>query len=522
MNFTGSLRKLRGKASSREDDAQERPRARQSSPNTRTLQFDLFAQLSYMSAVATAGVTRAALFQYAAQLPYSSSGYFRNIHTLAKKLNIDYAQACRMVAEKTREPDVRSLLLRLSGSLASGEGEGEFLRREAEIIGETYGNQYERDVESLKKWTDAYVTLIVASGLIVIVAIISMMIYDVGKAFVLGLGFAMVLAACFGAWVIYASAPREIKTRASGPSSRLQLQALKTFRLALPICVTVCAVMFMLKLPLGIVMLVGAAFLFVPGYLISKDDKRIRQVDSDIPAVVRVLGGVTSAVGTTVTEALGKVDRRSMGSLMPEMTRLRHRLRAGIAPDLCWKALVNETGSELIERTVKMFWDALSLGGDPAKIGNAASFFASRIAFLRASRAMVASTFRWLVLPLHAAMVGLLLFIVEIIGLFSMKITESSAALQDASNLELSSSGLAISDMFAFGNIDMQLVNFMVTAVVFVLTGANAYAPKAADGGHNLKLVFNLAIMMAVSGLLMLLVPVFAHSIFASIVEGAN
>ena len=167
-------------------------------PNTRALEFDLFAQLSYMSALSTAGVSRGDLFAYAAKLPYSTSVYFKKISVAAKKLNIDYAEACRIEAERTSAPDVRSLLLRLAGSLTAGEDETEFLRREAQVIGETYGNRYSREVESLKKWTDAYVALIVAASLIVIVAVISMMVYPVGVGVVVGLALAMITAACLG------------------------------------------------------------------------------------------------------------------------------------------------------------------------------------------------------------------------------------------------------------------------------------------------------------------------------------
>ena len=119
----------------------------------RTLQFDLFAHLSYMAAISTAGVPRSALFEYASKLPYATSEYFKNITFLARRLNIDYAEACRMEADKTKSPEVRGLLLRLAGALSSGEDETEFLNREAQISGETYGNQYGREVEALKKWT---------------------------------------------------------------------------------------------------------------------------------------------------------------------------------------------------------------------------------------------------------------------------------------------------------------------------------------------------------------------------------
>jgi flagellar protein FlaJ len=181
--------------------------------------------------------------------------------------------------------------------------------------------------------------------------------------------------------------------------------------------------------------------------------------------------------------------------------------------------VVDESGSELVERTITMFYDAMSLGGDAGKIGFATSFYSSKIAFLRATRSMVASTFRWLVFPLHVSMVGLLIFIPQVMGLFTQSINDSADTLAATSGTNLPNSSMPIGDIFSFGQVNLELINILVTLVVLVLTMANSYAPKAADGGSNIKFFYNLAIMMALTGLLLLIIPVFATSLFESITE---
>ncbi len=473
-----------------------------------------------MASIATAGVPRAGLFQYAAGLPYASATYFRNISRVARYLNVDYAESCRIEADKSKEEEVKGLLLRMAGSLASGEDEKEFLEREAQLRGENYGNEYEREVEALKRWTDAYVALVVAAGLIVIVAVISMMIYQVGIFMVVGLAMGMVAVSCLGAWIIYVSAPREIKTRSKGPSSKLQKRVARFSTVTIASAAVVGALMFMLRMDVGWVLLAIAAIIFPIGFLMRKDDSNISKKDEDMATVVRVLGNVTTATGTTVADALNKIDRRSMGHMEPEVTLLRLRIKAGIHPDMCWNALVEETGSELVERTVQMFWDSISVGGEAAAVGRSSSFFASRIAFMRAARQMTANTFTWLTVPLHLAMVGLLEFIVEIMTLFSTGIASNANALVSATQADLGTQGPQINDLFTFGQVNLTFVNVLVTSVVLVLTGANAFAPKAAEGGHGLKLLFNLAITMTISGTLMIVVPIVARSIFNSILNG--
>ena len=80
--------------------------------------FDLVTQLTYMSAIATAGVSRAQLFEHTSNLGYSTSILFRRIHWAAQRLNYDYAQACEAVAETLADENMRSLLLRFASALS--------------------------------------------------------------------------------------------------------------------------------------------------------------------------------------------------------------------------------------------------------------------------------------------------------------------------------------------------------------------------------------------------------------------
>jgi archaellum biogenesis protein FlaJ (TadC family) len=62
--------------------------------------------------------------------------------------------------EKIKIPEIKALLLRFSNTLASGEDVVSFLSRESYILGESYSSSYERKIDVLKKWADAYVSLI--------------------------------------------------------------------------------------------------------------------------------------------------------------------------------------------------------------------------------------------------------------------------------------------------------------------------------------------------------------------------
>lgn len=472
---------------------------------------DLFAQLTYMSAISDAGVGRSQLFEYASSLPYSCNRYFEQVHFLAKELHYDYARACRTVGQSIKEEEMRGLLLRFSGSLSSGESETGFLHREAQAQAETYGSQYERDVETLKKWTDAYVAMVVASVIVVIVAVISMLMLDFGLPFLMFLIGTMVTVTILGTWLVYRVAPHEVKTHSLSTKSPEQVRARAWLRVLLPACLLSCVALFAIGTSPAWFLIVPSLVILPVGLLMRRDDKKIDRRDRDLPSVVRALGGVTSAVGTTVTDALNKIDQRSMGNLAPDIGRLRALLSAGVSPDLCWHRFVAESGSEMVRRTVQIFWDGIQLGGEPERIGLYSSLFSMKVVLLRAKRSLVASTFSWLVIPLHIALTALLVFILQIMEIFQSTL----ANIQD-----VDITGVAAIPATPFGGYspdETSIFVWLVAIVVLVLTAANAFAPKAAEGGHPLKLLYNLAIMALISGANFLLVPRLVDMIFSNV-----
>ncbi len=479
------------------------------------LYTDLFTHISYMASLATAKAPRDVMFARAATLNLTSTPYFVEINTLVNRLKYDYAEACRAIAERTREPDVSALLLRMSGSLSSGEDEAEFLVREAAVMAELYEAQYERDVESLRKWTDAYSALLVSAGLIVVVSIISMMIWTLGPTMILSTAAVSMVVASVGTWIIHAAAPREHFTRMSGLSSAGQLKSLALLRVLGPAGALVGAVAWLATGQFGLGMIISGVSLLPAGWVMNRDHGKLMLLDTDISSAFRMLGGITSAIGTTVRDSLSKVDRRSLGRLAPYFRRLETRMNASISPDKCWQRFIEECGSESIERSTKIFWDALTIGGEPGETGRNAAFFAGKLSLLRAKRALVASTFGYLVLPLHAAMCGLLIFIINVMALFAQSLTQ--AAPESPVSGSRAQEVASVAGYNSFADLNFEFLNLLVTVIIVVFTVGNAVAPWGATGGHRIRGLFILGQMMIIAGLMMTLLPPAARSIFGAI-----
>ncbi len=481
---------------------------------------DLFTHISYMASLATAKASRDVMFTMAARLNLTTTPFIVEINTLVGRLKYDYAEACRAVAERTKEPEVSALLLRMSGSLSSGEDEAEFLNREAAVMAELFEAQYERDIESLRKWTDAYAALLVSAGLITVVSLISSMIWTLGPGIILVTACMTMIVTAVGTWIIHVSAPSEKFTRKAGLSSPDQLKALKLLRTVGAAGVLLGLVMWAVTGQFGIGFIVAGIGLLPGGWYMSHDQKKMGRLDADISPALRMLGGVTSAISSTVRDALTKVDRRSLGKLEPYFRRLEARMGASISPDRCWRRFVQETGSELIERSTSIFWDALTIGGEPLQTGKNAAFFAAKISLLRAKRELVASTFGYLVMPLHAAMCGLLVFIVHVMALFATSLAAAAPELPQDTSAAVDVATVAGFNTFA--DLNFSFLNILVTMIVMAFTFANSVAPWGASGGHRIRAVYLLGQMMIVAGAVMVVIPPAANSIFNTITAPAR
>ncbi|MCK4274783.1 MAG: hypothetical protein KAW90_07800, partial [Dehalococcoidales bacterium] len=229
-------------------------KGRSKNKTNRLMSFDMFYQLSYMSTIAAAGVPRDLIFERSAELQCTSAEYFKRVELSRKRLKYDYARACRAVGEPLKEEAVKGLLLRFSSSLISGEPEADFLTREAHARAEDYENEYGRSLEVLKMWTDAYVSLILAAVLVVVIGIVSTMIWKIETTLIIAMAFISVSSTVIGVWLIWLVSPKETMVlRWAG--SKEQKLASKLFKPTLPIAVGVSAIFLLTGQNLGLAFL---------------------------------------------------------------------------------------------------------------------------------------------------------------------------------------------------------------------------------------------------------------------------
>ena len=465
----------------------------------------------------------------------------------AQRMGMEYTQAFNMVASRARASNVKSLLGRFANSISAGESEREFIAQEAEIEAERYTNEYDRNIESLRKWTDAFAALMFSVTLVMVVALVATLLGGaggIGKNFV-ALMFATVLVImAIGVFMIYRAAPVEQKTYESQSDMTQDRRITRYLFLTLfPTALAVFA-LFMVFSPFGTILSLGIALVILgiamapAGFYAWKDDSNVTKLDSDLPTFLRSMGNVAGSTGVTLPEALTRISRaevkaagrpgqqtgggqyQSFGSLEPHLDRLHVRLGAQLPTADCWEKFREETGSELVSRTTHMLVDGAAIGGQVEEVGRISAQFALNVTQLRAKRQMTASSFSFLTVPMHATMTFILMFILEIIRNFSTEIerVKTEIAQRDIelpSRLDLPSNvsegGLGI---FGVSPDDMTMVTWIMIFVIFQLIVANSLAPAFAAGGSHYKIIPLLSIQTVISGLVMISVPFITARLF--------
>jgi flagellar protein FlaJ len=255
----------------------------------------------------------------------------------------------------------------------------------------------------------------------------------------------------------------------------------------------------------GWVLIIFGALLAPAGFIYSMSQSKTEKKDREISDFLRSIGGAATSRGTTLKEALATLRLDAFPTLRPDIRMLDLRLKSFGKPRLCWDMFGTETGSKLAEQATGVFTEAVGLGGDPERAGNLTSMFAMKTAMLRAKRRGVAATFSWLIIVMHGVMTGLMVFLLGILNQFAVRM---AAVMKDAGGTSaLGSMGLG--GMFQFNEPQMQFLANLIVGMTILLSFVNAFAVVAAEGSHLIKTTFYAAVLLIISGFLLLIGPSF-------------
>lgn len=488
---------------------------------SRRIDIDLLYMVTYMNAIATADISRDEIFRRVSEREeFVCSKYMKQAYLLAKDWNYEYSYACMVVSKRVANRRLKDLLARLANAMSSGEPEKKFLENEWTQMMTIYKNEYERNLESLRKWTDAYTALLVSMAFISVTILLSVILYNFGdtKTTLFSAIFIITMVSGIGVFVLRSEAPKEFKTHHLKDCSIEQKQVKDMYTVLIPAAIIIPAFLLLINVSIGFIMIVIGLLIAPIGIVGIKDDRNIDLRDRDYSQFTKMLGSAVGGMGITVKEGITKVDQKAIGTLEQFVKKLYVQLIMGMEPRLCWSKFVGSTGSDLIDKFTYIFLDALDLGGDAAKVGKLVNTTNLEVVLLRMKRKLVSSSFTTLIIPLHVSMACLIVFIVEILIIFSGMISGLYASMEDMS-FSGDTGGMGMISMASLGfnffqNVDPSLLETYSISVIAILTIFNTLAAKVVEGGDNYKICFYGAIMLVLSGLSLIIMPILVDMIF--------
>ncbi len=486
------------------------------------MEQDLLFMYTYMAAITTSAVTRPEIFSYTSErFEYIPSRYIAKVQRLVAGWGYSYAEGLRAVAERSRNESLRSMLNRYANSIDSGVPDDAFIATELSSIRSIYRNTFEQGIELLKKWGDAYIAMLLSGALVAIIIMISVAIYAPdGIDAALNTSYAIILViSAFGLAIMYQAVPDDPRTHDLDRfCSREQGIIRRMERLILPIVAAVSIILVLIGINAGVIFLLVGLLLMPLGIIGYIDDANIINRDNDFATFIRGLGSIMGGKGITTTDALQEVDRKSLPHLEPFIDSVASKLNLGLDEAASWRKFIGETGSYLIYKYMNIFRDSVALGGSPDEIGKIAGSSMLEQVLLRRKRDMMVKGFVVLLVPMHAAMIGIFVFLFEILLTMANAITdvmdhfaETSAALSGGSSTIGGAMGSSLNIFVDFPEDTMRVY---VVTILLMLTVANILAGRIVMGGNRYIYYFFASILCVATGVVYIIAPFIVSAFF--------
>jgi archaeal flagellar protein FlaJ len=478
---------------------------------------DLLFMTTYMASLAIADATRPEIFSFAANRhEYISAKYIGKVDTFVKKWNYSYAESLSIVAERTQNDILRSMMNRYSNSIDSGVPDEDFLSNELSTVRSVYRSQLEQGMSMLQKWSDAYVALLLSGTVIAIIMMISVVIYSAGDLqSTFNMSYAIILAICvFGITLMYTSVPDDPKShRLPDRMSKEQETIHAMERIIVPLTLAIIVILVLLGIPAGLIFILVGILMAPLGIIGFIDDHNITLRDNDFSVFIRSFGAIMGGQGATAVHALGSLDRKSLTALGPLIDSVYSKLNLGLDEKQCWDKFVGESGSDLIYKYLNIFRDTVALGGPPEPIGTVVGSSMLEQTLLREKKDNLSKSFIVLLIPMHVAMTGLLVALYQILVVLTDSVASMMSQFQQMSATSGGQSGgVSMGAVFGggmnlFSNFPKEAMQTYVTISLTIFTIGNIIAARIVGGGDRYMYYYYAAIFCTLTGLVLLLAP---------------
>jgi len=485
----------------------------------KTMSADLLFMNTYMASLALASASRPEIFAYSAnRKEYISAKYITRVDTLVKKWSYSYSEALSIIAERTNNITLKSMLNRYANAIESGVPDEDFLKNELSTVKSVYRSQVEQGLEMLKKWGDAYIAMLLSGTVIAVTMMVSIAIYaPAGLDTTLNMSYGIILCICvFGNVLMYQSVPDDPKTHGLKERPSKEQQTIYAMeRIIVPLTIISVVVLGLLGVSAALIFLLVGILMAPMGIIGFIDDSNITIRDNDFSTFIRSFGAVMGGQGTTAVYALNTIDKKSLVALEPLVNSVYSKMNLGLDDKQVWDKFIGESGSNYIYKYINIYLDTVTLGGPPEPIGTVVGSSMLEMVLLREKKDMHAKSFIVLLVPMHMAMAGIFVALYRIMVVLTGSVASMMKHFNEAQSAAGASSGGGISagavlggGMTMFTNFPEKEMGAFVVYTLTIITASNIIAARIVGGGDRYMYYFYTAIFCSLTGLILLIGPI--------------
>ncbi|MDY6965229.1 MAG: type II secretion system F family protein [Halobacteriota archaeon] len=293
------------------------------------------------------------------------------IFKLVEYWHLSTPDAIRFIARRSPSIIFTDFLDRFAHALESGEKPDTFLMTEQDVVMREYDIMYKGALTRVTMIQEMYMSLVMSLLFMGSFAIIMPLITGTDPSGMMGMTALMFLfMEIVMLFYIKSRAPKDrVWHTLDKTEKEKKVINLFPIMIVLGIILAIFSYILFPESKPQIIIAISITPLLVPGYIASKEEKKIKRRDDSYASFIRSLGASASSRGGIVDFALKELRLHDFGALTDNIQNLYHRTIMRIDKMKSWYHFSKETESNLIQRCNDMFIEAVDVGGNAEETG---------------------------------------------------------------------------------------------------------------------------------------------------------